>query len=106
MAYQTIVNHLGAEADYLLKHECKTISKSALQLPSPDFVDRVFAQSNRSIPVLRSMASLYGNGRLAGTGYLSILPIDQGIEHTAGASFAPAVFRPRKHCPAGHRRWL
>ncbi len=89
MAYQTIANHLGVEADYLLEHECKTISKSALHLPSPDFVDKVFAQSNRSIPVLRNLASLYGNGRLAGTGYLSILPIDQGIEHTAAASFAP-----------------
>lgn len=89
MAYQTIINHLGAEADYLLSHACTTISKSDLHLPSPDFIDRVFAQSNRSIPVLRSLASLYGNGRLAGTGYLSILPIDQGIEHTAGASFAP-----------------
>lgn len=84
MAYQTIANHLGDEADHLLEHECKTISKSALHLPSPDFVDKVFAQSNRSIPVLRSLSALYNHGRLAGTGYLSILPIDQGIEHTAG----------------------
>jgi fructose-bisphosphate aldolase, class I len=89
MNYQKIVTHLGNEADYLLGHESKTISKSLLHLPSPDFIDRVFAQSNRSIPVLRSLATLYGHGRLADTGYLSILPIDQDIEHSAGASFAP-----------------
>ncbi len=87
--HQAITNLLGDEADYLLNHACKTIPKSDLHLPSPGFVDAVFAPSNRSIQVLRSLAALYGNGRLAGTGYLSILPIDQGIEHTAGASFAP-----------------
>jgi class I fructose-bisphosphate aldolase len=96
MSYQQITTYLGKEADYLLEHECKTISKSLLHTPSPDFIDHVFAQSNRSIPVLRSLANLYNHGRLAGTGYVSILPIDQGIEHTAGASFAknPLYFDP------------
>ncbi|MFN8346238.1 MAG: class I fructose-bisphosphate aldolase [Spirosomataceae bacterium] len=96
MSYQKIRTVLGREADSLLGHECKTISKALLHSPSPDFVDRIFAQSNRSIPVLRSLAALYNHGRLSGTGYLSILPIDQGIEHTAGASFAknPIYFDP------------
>lgn len=96
MSYQKIITYLGEDADNLLKHECKTIAKTQLHLPSPDFIDNVFAQSNRSIPVLRSLQTLYGNGRLANTGYLSILPIDQGIEHTAGASFAknPIYFDP------------
>lgn len=79
---------LGADAA-LLQHECKTISKDRLHTPSPDFIDKVFAQSNRTPQVLRSLAAMYNTGRLAGTGYLSILPVDQGIEHTAGASFAP-----------------
>ncbi len=96
MNYQKIVEYLGKEADYLLGHECKTITKNLLHSPSPNFIDNVFAQSNRTIPVLRSLATLYTHGRLAGTGYLSILPIDQGIEHTAGASFAknPVYFDP------------
>jgi class I fructose-bisphosphate aldolase len=80
---------LGADAETLLHHRCRHIAKESLHLPSGDFVDRVFAQSNRPVPVLRSLQALFGHGRLAGTGYLSILPIDQGIEHTAGASFAP-----------------
>ena len=80
---------LGAEARSLLSHQSKTIEKSALNLPGPDFVDRCFAMSNRSPQVLRSMQALYGNGRLANTGYMSILPVDQGIEHSAAASFAP-----------------
>lgn len=80
---------LGDEADNLLTHECKTIDKSNLHLPGADFVDRVFADSDRPAPVLRSLQQLFNTGRLAGTGYLSILPVDQGIEHTAGASFAP-----------------
>jgi len=80
---------LGSQADYLLSHRCKTIAASDLHLPGPDFVDRIWSASNRSIPVLRSMQTLYGSGRLAGSGYLSILPVDQGIEHSAGASFAP-----------------
>jgi len=80
---------LGADAEALLNHTCKTIAKNDLNLPGPDFVDRMFIQSNRSAPVLRNLQSLYGNGRLANSGYMSILPVDQGIEHSAGASFAP-----------------
>lgn len=80
---------LGEEARTLLDHTSETIPKEELQLPGPDFVDRVWAQSDRSAPVLRSLQALFDNGRLAGTGYLSILPVDQGIEHSAGASFAP-----------------
>jgi len=80
---------LGNEAKDLLEHKCATIDKSMLTLPGPDFVDRVTAISDRSIPVMRSMQALFDSGRLAGTGYLSILPVDQGIEHSAGASFAP-----------------
>jgi len=84
-----ITKTLGAEAKNFLEHQCKTIPKDSLQLPGPDFIDRVFAQSDRQIPVLRSLQALFNTGRLAGTGYLSILPVDQGIEHSAGASFAP-----------------
>ncbi len=80
---------LGAEAKPLLTHKCKTIPKESLHLPGPDFVDRVFALSDRPTPVLKSLQTLYDHGRLGGTGYLSILPVDQGIEHSAGASFAP-----------------
>ena len=80
---------LGPEAKNLLTHNCTTIDKSALQLPGPDFVDRVVALTDRPVPVLRGLQSIFNNGRLAGTGYVSILPVDQGIEHTAGASFAP-----------------
>lgn len=79
---------LGNEAEQLLNHKSTTIDKSSLHLPGSDFVDRAFANSNRSIPVLRSLQAMYGHGRLADTGYLSILPVDQGIEHSAGASFA------------------
>lgn len=87
---------LGKDAEYLLKHQSKTISKDHLHLPGPDFVDRVFAQTNRNTQVLRSLQSIYGTGRLANTGFVSILPIDQGIEHSAGASFAknPDYFDP------------
>ncbi len=84
-----IKNLLGDQADSLLNHTCKTISKDQLHLPGPDFVDRSFGNSDRNPQVLRSLQTLYGNGRLANTGYLSILPVDQGIEHSAGASFAP-----------------
>ena len=80
---------LGDEGMYLLEHRCETIGKEMLNLPGPDFVDRVTALTDRSTPVLRSLSTLFGSGRLAGTGYLSILPVDQGIEHSAGASFAP-----------------
>ena len=89
MTYENIVSLLGSEAENLLQHESKTISKDLIHAPGPDFVDRIFAQSNRSPQVLRSLQQLFNAGRLAGTGYLSILPVDQGVEHTAGASFAP-----------------
>lgn len=80
---------LGDEAESLLGYKCKTIDSSMLHLPGPDFVDRIWSVSNRSIPVMRSLETLFGHGRLKNSGYLSILPVDQGIEHTAGASFAP-----------------
>jgi class I fructose-bisphosphate aldolase len=96
LTYDQIVQALGDKADYLLKHTCQTISRDQLHLPSPDFVDRVWALSDRPPQVLRSLQQLFNTGRLAGTGYLSILPVDQGIEHSAGASFAknPAYFDP------------
>ncbi len=87
---------LGADADSLLNHKSETISKDVLHLPGPDFVDRVWTNSDRHPQVLRSIQQMLGHGRLANTGYLSILPVDQGIEHSAGASFAknPAYFDP------------
>jgi len=84
-----ITDLLGASAEHLLNHTCKTISKDHIITPSVNFIDQTFAYSNRSPQVLRSLQQLYGNGRLANTGYMSILPVDQGIEHSAGASFAP-----------------
>jgi class I fructose-bisphosphate aldolase len=84
-----IAELLGPNADELLKHTSHTISRDVLNLPGPDFIDRVWSISDRSPAVLRSLQSLFDNGRLAGTGYVSILPVDQGIEHSAGASFAP-----------------
>ena len=84
-----IAELLGADASKLLDHTSQTISKDHLQVPGPDFIDRVWSASDRSPSVLRSLQTLFDNGRLAGTGYLSILPVDQGIEHSAGASFAP-----------------
>lgn len=89
MSLDQITKLLGNDAESLLSHESKTISKESLHLPGPDFVERAFGMSNRSPQVLRSLQALYGTGRLANTGYLSILPVDQGIEHSAGASFAP-----------------
>jgi class I fructose-bisphosphate aldolase len=80
---------LGEKADYLLTHSCKTIESSALHLPSPNHIDEIWTCSNRNNQVLRSLHSLMNHGRLAGTGYCSIFPVDQGIEHSAGASFAP-----------------
>ncbi|MBS1515635.1 MAG: class I fructose-bisphosphate aldolase [Bacteroidetes bacterium] len=80
---------LGKDNESLLTHECKTISKEDIHLPGSDFIDRVWKDSDRSPNVLRNMAAIYNTGRLAGTGYVSILPVDQGIEHSAGASFAP-----------------
>ncbi|OED36811.1 fructose-bisphosphate aldolase [Chromatiales bacterium (ex Bugula neritina AB1)] len=80
---------LGADADSLLSHECKTIDKSSLYLPGPDYIDRVVSQSDRSPAVMRAMSNIFNSGRMAGTGYVSILPVDQGIEHSGAASFAP-----------------
>jgi class I fructose-bisphosphate aldolase len=87
---------LGAEADKLLGYTSKTVGKDKLYLPGPDFVDRVFSQSDRNPATLRNFQTILNTGRLAGTGYVSILPVDQGIEHSAGASFAPnpAYFDP------------
>jgi len=94
--YSEIQKFLGERSEYLLGHTSKTITKDKLHLPGPDFVDRIFCGSDRNIRVLRSLQTLLGHGRLANTGYLSILPVDQGIEHTAGASFAknPDYFDP------------
>ena len=89
MSYSKIVELLGKNGDSLLNHTCKTISKDNIIHPSGDFITKVFTDTNRSNQVLRSMASIYDHGRLGGTGYVSILPVDQGIEHSAGASFAP-----------------
>jgi len=88
---------LGDEAETLLAHESKTIPKEELILPGPDFVDRVVRQTDRGVPVLRNLQMVFDHGRLGGTGYLSILPVDQGIEHSGAASFAknPAYFDPR-----------
>jgi fructose-bisphosphate aldolase, class I len=88
---------LGDEAESLLKHESKGNPAGDLHLPGPDYIDRVFAQTDRSPRVLRNLQGLFGHGRLAGTGYVSILPVDQGIEHSAAASFAPnpQYFDPR-----------
>ena len=87
---------LGSEADGLLKHQCKGIPKEKLHLPGPDFVNRIHCVSDRGIQVLRNLQSIFDHGRLGGTGYLSILPVDQGVEHSAGASFAqnPDYFDP------------
>ena len=84
----TVEEILGDDARGLLQHQCK-ISKASLHLPGPDFVARIHMASNRPIPVLANLQSLFDHGRLRGTGYVSILPVDQGIEHSAGASFAP-----------------
>lgn len=89
MTIQEIEQILGDEAESLLTHQSKTISADHLALPGPDFIDRVHLGSDRPIQVLRSLQSLFDHGRLGGSGYVSILPVDQGIEHSAGASFAP-----------------
>lgn len=89
MSISKIRELLGADADSLLNHTCKTIAKDQIHLPGSDFTDRIFIPGNRSNQVLRSLNAMYSHGRLGGTGYLSILPVDQGIEHSAGASFAP-----------------
>jgi class I fructose-bisphosphate aldolase len=93
MAVETIGSKieeiLGTDAASLLQHQCKTISKEMLHLPGPDYVERIYSLSDRPTPVLGSLQSMLDHGRLRGTGYVSILPVDQGIEHSAGASFAP-----------------
>lgn len=89
MSLSKITALLEDKADYLLNHISGTVDKNLLHAPSADFVDRVFSVTNRNNQVLRSLQTIYGHGRLAGTGYVSILPVDQGIEHSAGASFAP-----------------
>ncbi len=89
LTISSIADILGDEAAYLLDHKCQTVSSDHLHLPGPDFIDRVWMETDRSPAVLRSMSSLLNHGRLAGTGFVSILPVDQGIEHSAGASFAP-----------------
>jgi class I fructose-bisphosphate aldolase len=89
MNIEQISDLLGDEADSLLNHTSTTIDKSRLHLPGPDFVERIYSHSDRSPRVLRSLQQLFDGGRLGGTGYLSILPVDQGIEHSAGSSFAP-----------------
>jgi class I fructose-bisphosphate aldolase len=93
---RSVSDLLGAEADSLLHHRCETISAEQLHLPGPDFIERVTLDSDRNIATVRNLRSMYDHGRLAGTGYVSILPVDQGIEHSAGASFAPnpAYFDP------------
>lgn len=96
LSYNEIQSLLGKKAELLLGHVCKTVSKDKLHIPGPDWIDRIFAPSDRNIRVLRSLQAIFGAGRLAHTGYLSILPVDQGIEHTGGASFAknPEYFDP------------
>lgn len=89
MSINKIEELLGDQRDSLLNHECKSIKKDSIHLPGSDFVDRIFKDSNRSNQVLRSLQNIYSHGRLGNSGYVSILPVDQGIEHTAGASFAP-----------------
>ncbi|KAF0248013.1 MAG: fructose-bisphosphate aldolase class I [bacterium] len=86
---ETIEQYLGNDAKNLLEHQSKGIPKESLHLPGPDFVDRIFIQTDRSPQVLRSIQALFGHGRLANTGFMSILPVDQGIEHSGGSSFAP-----------------
>lgn len=84
-----VFDWLGQEAEYYLNHTCKTIDKKSIHAPGPDMIERVWVDSDRNIRTLNSLQALYGHGRLANTGYVSILPVDQGIEHSAGASFAP-----------------
>lgn len=91
MSYSDIVKLLGDEAQDLLTHKCQTVTKEHLHLPSGDWVERIFLPSDRNIRVLRSIQALLGHGRLGGTGYLSILPVDQGVEHSAGASFSENI---------------
>lgn len=86
---KNIISLLGDKAEFLLEHKCKTIDKSLIHVPSKDVIDNIWIDSDRNLPTLNSLERLFGHGRLANTGYLSILPVDQDIEHTAGSSFAP-----------------
>lgn len=88
MTHSDIVSLLGDKAELLLDHKCTTIDKSLLHLPSPETVDKIWMQTDRNIPTLNNLQRMLCHGRLANTGYLSILPVDQDIEHSAGASFA------------------
>jgi len=99
MSFGKIQEILGDQGDGLLSHECK-VSKDQLHLPGPDYIDRVFSKMDRNAAVSRNLQTLYDHGRLAGTGYVSILPVDQGIEHSGGASFAPnpIYFDPANIC--------
>ena len=94
--FKKIIDLLGEEAILLLEHKCDTVKKEVLHLPGPDFIDEIMSHTDRSGNVLRNMQLVFDHGRLGGTGYLSILPVDQGIEHSAGASFAtnPVYFDP------------
>ncbi|MCA9540041.1 MAG: class I fructose-bisphosphate aldolase [Myxococcales bacterium] len=92
-----IIRLLGDDAEKYLGHQCQTIAASQLHAPGPDYIERVFMDTDRKNPVLRNLQTLFNGGRLGGTGYVSILPVDQGIEHSAGASFAP---NPRYFDPA------
>ena len=98
--YADIQHVLADQTEHLLDHTCETISKDQIHLPGPDFIDRVTSKTDRNPAVLRNLQSLYDHGRLAGTGHVSILPVDQGIEHSAGASFAPnpIYFDPANIC--------
>jgi len=103
-AIDRIVELLSKKSDEILKYKCSAIKKEQLHLPGPDFIDRVVAQSDRPPAVLRNLQLIFDHGRLGGTGYLSILPVDQGIEHSGGASFAPnpIYFDPDKICELAH----
>ena len=105
MTSSQIEELLGDNAKTLLDHKCTTIDASMLHLPGPDFNERIVAESDRSAQVMRNLQQMWDHGRLGGTGYLSILPVDQGIEHSAGASFAPnpEYFDPGKDRRAGNR---
>jgi len=96
--FEAIKNHLGDESDYLLEFNEPKIKKESLHIPGSDFVDRIFIDTDRTTNVLRNLKSIFNHGRLSGTGYLSILPVDQGVEHSAAASFTPNpdYFDPEK----------
>jgi class I fructose-bisphosphate aldolase len=89
LEFEEIYRLLGEEADYLLDFDSPRISRDNLHIPGPDWIERVFLPSDRPAPVLRNLAALFDFGRLGKTGYLSILPVDQGVEHSAGVSFVP-----------------